>query len=821
MVRHPSRMDPRSMAIFPSPHARAHRRKRRWARRLALGFGGFALLIVVSAAGLLAWLRTSLPQLSGEIRVAGIAGPVEIARDSRGIPRIRAASTRDAYFALGFVHAQDRLFQMDLLRRVGQGRLAEIVGTPGLKSDRLMRTLGLYRRAQSSVASLHGDAFAAYEAYAAGVNAWVSSHRGALPPEYTLLGLDFEPWTVADSMLWGKTIAIMLSHGWRRELLRLKILKRGGAEAIAHLFPPEAKDTPLTVGHLDVVPERTLERLWAAIPHDMVGNGASNAWAVAGARSADGKPILASDPHLAFGTPVLWYLARLEVPQLSLAGATIPGAPIFALGHNGRIAWGVTASYVDTDDLVIEEIDPSDSTRYLAPHGPEPFVERNETIRVRFGRDVKLTVRETRNGPVLDSVIDADLSRAGHVLVLKSTWLDAQDSTGAGFVHANWAKNWSEFKQALSRVVAPVLNFTYADVDGRIGFITAGRIPIRASGDGFMPQHERGRINHWLGFVPFEENPQVYDPPSGAIVNANNRITGATYPYYLSRDWGDRRRARRILDLLGEVAKHSPESMRRIQADVVSLPARELVEKLTRIPAPDAELEPIIAQLSRWDGSMNADRPEPLIYHAWLRVLVERLIVNRMGFQDRYFHANAELVLHLIENHPAWCASGQNSADDPCSALMASALRDALAQLRREFGRDRLRWGAAHQARFDHPVLQRLPLLGALTRLRVEVAGDNYTVNRASMFGEKPNEPFATRHGSGYRAVYPLSDLDRTLAAIATGQSGNPFSTHYDDQLAGWSTTTLWRLAPEARDLTGTRTLRLLPRAVPPSAALE
>jgi penicillin amidase len=809
------------MSIPPSSRRKARAPIRAWLRGAVLSAAALVSVAALGAGGLVAWLRTSLPQTEGRIVVHGIEGTVEIARDGRGVPHIRAVSKLDGYFALGFVHAQDRLFQMDLFRKLGQGRVAEIAGEAGLKSDRMMRTLGLYRRAQADAATLPEDIKAVYEAYAAGVNAAVASRRGALPPEYTLLATDFEPWTVADSVLWGKTLAVLRSHGWRRELLRLRVLRRAGPEALATLFPPGKDDAPATVESIrgDAIPAGALERLWAAIPHEFVGIGASNAWVVAGARSADGRPLLANDPHLEFSAPVLWHLAELETAEFKLAGATIPGAPVFVLGHNRRIAWGATTAYVDTDDVVIERIDPADPKRYLAPGGSERFVERVETIRVRFGADVELVVRETRNGPVLSTLAGIEEAAGDRVLALKATWLEPGDSSAAGFVLGNWAENWAEFKNGLARITAPSVNFTYADVDGNIGFLTAGRIPIRASGDGFMPREGWTGATEWSGAVPFEHHPQLFNPPSGVILNSNNRIADKDYPYYLSRDWADTYRARRIADLVARTDKHSFESTLRIQADVVSLPALELVAKLKQAAAP-AELAPVTERLAKWDGAMAAERPEPLIFHAWLRVLTERLIVARVGFRDRYFHGNAELILHILDHRPAWC--GAVRKDDACGALLTAALREAVADLRRKHGSDlaTLRWGDAHQARFDHPLLGKLPILSAATRLRAAAPGDNYTVNRSAMSGEKPDQPYAARHGAGFRGIYTLSDLDASRVSIATGQSGNPFAREYDNLLADWSALRLWRLA-RGEDPSKLRVLYLLPRSEPPRASIE
>jgi penicillin amidase len=755
----------------------------------------FALALVVLVAGFF-WLRTSLPKTDGEVAVNGLGRSVEIIRDANGVPHIFAANDQDATFALGYVHAQDRLLQMELMRRFGAGRLSEIVGASALRIDRMARTLGMYRRSQMSLKHLKPETRAGLEAYAAGVNAYLATHRGALPLEFQLLGIAPEPWKPADSLVWGRIMATSLATNWRSELLRAYMAQRIGPKTIADLWPPDPADAPITIaGDAGRRTERfkglPLGPILAAIPEAFKG-GASNAWAVSGRHTKTGKPILANDPHLRIGTPILWYLVHIETPKGRRVGATTPGVPTVLLGHNGHIAWGFTNTYADTDDVFIETIDPSNPARYLTPQGPRPFLVRRETIKVKSAKPVTITVRETRHGPVLDGIIGKGWRSAipkGRVLALSAPWLREDDTTADALLALGHARNWSQFKTALRRWTAPPQNITYADVSGNIGLFTPGLIPIRRSGQGYMPADGATGKNDWLGFIPFDELPQTLNPAAGRVVNANNRLTGPGYKYFLSREWGDHFRAARIAKLLAQTAKHDAASMARIQADHFSRMSGEILPLLLKVKATSLRGRSAIARLRRWNRQMDRSRPEPLIFMAWLREMNRALYADELGkLFDGYWGARPKVVRHMLTKATRWCDVVGTPAKESCESRMTHALDRALGDLQTRYGADVAgwRWGRAHFADFRHPVFSFIPVLRDVASLRIPSNGDGYTVNKASPVFRNKRSPFSQRHGPGFRAIYDLADLERSRFVISTGQSGNPFSRHYGDFLRRW-----------------------------------
>jgi penicillin amidase len=769
------------------------RRINKWIGRTLLAAVTIAFVVIV--AGFF-WLRTSLPKTDGVVEVKGLGRSVEIIRDANGIPHIFAANDRDAAFALGYVHAQDRLLQMELMRRFGAGRLAEIVGGPALRVDRMARTLGMYRRAQASIKYLKPETRAGLEAYAAGVNAYLATHSGALPLAFQLLGVTPEPWKPADSLVWGRIMATGLTINWRSEILRAYMAQRIGAKAIPDLWPPDPGDAPITIKSVesrrtDKLNHAVLGAVLAAIP-PALKSGASNAWAVSGRHTKTGKPILANDPHLQIGTPILWYLVHLETPRGHMVGATTPGVPTVLLGHNGHIAWGFTNTYADTDDVFIETVDPSNSGRYLTPDGPRPFVVRKEVIKVKSAKSVTITVRETRHGPILNGIVSERARNAlpkGQVLALAAPWLRENETTADALFALSRARNWQQFKSALRRWTAPPQNITYADVSGTIGLFTPGLIPIRKSGEGYMPGDGASGRNDWSGFIPFDELPHTLNPTSGIIVNANNRLTGPGYKYFLSHEWGDYFRAGRIAKLLRQTAKHDLNSMAKIQADHFSRMSGELLPYLLKVHPTSARGKEAIARLRRWNRQMDRTRPEPLIFMAWLREANRALYADELGkLFDGYWGARPKVVRHMLTTATRWCDVTGTAAKETCDSRMALALERALTDLRKRYGSDasHWRWGQAHYADFRHSVFNFIPLLRDVGNLRIPTNGDGYTVNKASPVFRNERAPFAQRHGPGFRALYDLADLERSRFVISTGQSGNIFSRHYGDFVQRW-----------------------------------
>jgi len=793
------------------------------------------LLLVIGAAlagGAYWYLRQSLPQTTGVMRIAGLDAPVEILRDAYGIPHIYARSADDAYFALGFVHAQDRLWQMEMNRRLAAGRLAEILGPQGLYTDRFMRTLGVRRAAEASFKNLDADSRKSLAAYAAGVNAFLATGR-VLPPEFWILRDTPEPWTPVDSISWTKMMAWDLGDNWKNELLRMSLARTLPVERIGQFLPPYPGDAPQKLPDLHQLyaalgddawrlAEDT-ERVAELLPSWQAEGIGSNNWVVSGARSASGKPLLANDPHLGLSAPPVWYFAQLHAPGMDIIGATFPGVPGVVLGRNTRIAWGFTNTGPDVQDLYLEKLEGEDG--YLTPQGARPFLRLDETIKVRGAPDQKLAVRISRHGPVVSEVLRAaqGLAPRGHVLAFAWTALADDDASVRALFKLGQAHDWTGFLEAARDLGAPQQNIVYADVDGNIGFIAAGRVPVRrpdndllglAPAPGWLAKYD------WSGYIPFDELPRSYNPASGVIVTANNKIVPPGYKRWITSEWQPPYRAERIEELLAAVPKHTVPSFARVQADIVSLPLRELLPRLLATKPRTREAAQALALLARWDGAMASERPEPLIAMAWWRELTRALYADELGeaFRPNWL-PRAEFVANVLagkDGAALWCDDVRTPATETCEQILASSLDAALVDLRRRYGEDMMawRWGAAHVALHEHRPFGRVPWLARWFDITVPSPGGPYTVDvgRSNFFDDE--RPFANRHAPSLRAIYDLADPEASLYIYSGGQSGNPLSPDYRAFSAAWARGEYIRMtADRARlEAAGVRRLTLQPR---------
>ena len=755
---------------------------------------GLLAILLLALFGAFLYLRTSLPKVSGTLSLPGLSAPVEIVRDENAVPHIYAKSTEDALFALGFVHAQERLFQMDFQRRVGAGRLSEVLGSATLETDKFLRTLGVYRVAERTLPNLSAEAQGALAAYSAGVNAFLDERKGALPPEFLILGYEPEPWQPADSLVWLKMMAWDLGGNWDDELLRARLLKVLSPERVAQLWPPYPGDAPVILPDFSALYQKLpLGKLWAESPKPLPPGAGSNNWVLSGKHSVTGAPLLANDPHLALQTPALWYLAHLSAPGLETIGATLPGLPFVVLGRTDRIAWGFTNTGPDTQDLFIEQLDPKNPNRYRIPKGWAELKTRQETIRVKGQANVTLTVRETRHGPLISDVSAgaAEVAGAGYALAFAWTSLRDDDLSVQAGLELNRAQNWNDFTEALRNFHAPQQNIVYADTDGNIGLYAPARVPVRKNGDGLVPVPGWTGKYDWTGFIPFDALPHAYNPPSGQIVTANNKLVPDSYPYFLTKDWAEPYRAERITALLAAQKKHSLGSFSEIQADQLSGMVGDFLPLLLSAQAEGIKAQALQTRLAAWNGVMAAGAPEPLIFSTWYRIFTRLVLEDDLsqdgsstlfedtwGFRPLFFR-------NVIQEQTAWCDNVRTPETETCELLAATALRQTAQELYKLYGDDpqRWHWGDVHYADHDHLVFGQTPL-ARFFNLRVPNGGDAFTVNAARY--AISSEGAAQTSGPGLRAVYDLKDLERSEFIQPTGQSGNVLSSHYRDFLDRW-----------------------------------
>jgi penicillin amidase len=801
-------------------------------------FGVLPVLLLIAGSGGYVHLRRSLPRLDGTVRVAGLGAPVEIMRDVDGIPHIYGQSQADVFLGLGYVHAQDRLWQLEFQRRIGQARLSEWLGSSTLATDRFVRTLGVYRAAQQAWATLPAETKALVDAYAAGINTFLAEGN-SLPPEFTLLrissGIDpaITPWTGPDVLVWAKMMAWDLGGNYTTELLRNELFRAVGAERAEQLLPayPDTGPTIMTATaaggdytELIAAGERVRSLLGVGGPS---GEGlGSNNWVVDGTKSTTGAPLLADDPHLGTRVPSIWYLAHLSAGDFNVIGATLPGLPSVVIGRNNEIAWGVTNVGPDVQDLFRERLDPTG--RFAEFQGRmEPLEVRTETIKVHGQADEVFEVRVSRHGPLISDILNKnnqerppdEQSPPIEPLAFRWTALDPEDRTMIAFLGVNRARNWDEFTKALSNYVAPAQNFVYADRAGNIGYYAPGRYPIRAGGDGALPAEGWSGAHEWTGWIPFDELPHVYNPPEHFIATANNRPVPASYPYFLGRDWAPRYRAERITELLRAKDKLSPDDFAAIQGDRVSLLARDLVPKLLKLVSPQDERQrQAVALLQSWDGNTEGSSAAAAIFEAWLQRLPKAIVGDELGkrvtnqYFGRFSFVGPFLVDTLVDANNPWCDTTTTTALETCANVAEQTLQATLTDLAAQQGGqiDRWRWDRMHLVVFPHQPFDKVAPLRRIFSRSIAQGGDWSTVNVGPF---NFSEPFQQQSIPGYRQIIDLADADGGRFIQAIGQSGNVLSPHYDDYLADWQAVRYrpMRFQAEAVKRAHQATLRLVP----------
>lgn len=756
------------------------------------------LILALLLGAVLAYFYFSTTvQIKGEVRLKGLTGDARVTRDAQGVAHIKASTDQDAVFALGYTHAQDRLWQMEFQRRIGAGRLSEVLGKAALEQDKFLRTWGFYRAAQADLPRLSQRSRTMLEAYSAGVNARIA--QGKLPLEFTILRFKPAPWTPTDSLVWQKMMAFDLNDSWETERDNALLDAKLGRERRKQLEQEAPENGPSILSKADleqsgiqatgetVEPARATTSARAALAaqtlrqlaglenriadlgfQPMVGKG-SNSWVVSGRFTQSGKPILSDDPHLTMSAPSLWYLASLEGKTLKVVGATIPGLPAVVIGRNERIAWGVTNFGNDAQDL------------FLEPAGVA-LTDVEEIIKVKDGPDVRLTVRSSARGPIISEVITGVLQR----VALSWPALQPGDTTLDAFLEINYAQNWTEFRGAMRQYVSPSQNFIYADVDGNIGYIAPGKMPIRAGMDGETPVSSE--VGRWTGFVPFERLPQVYNPPEGFIVTANHKAIPASYPYRLGGEWAAPWRAERILERLSELktrGKITPDDMRSLQMDQKSR-VWELFKAQMLSVTPSSggtkDLETrALEQLRNWDGIMGEKSVPASIFAAWYKELSRMPRDEIADPQFGEYRNNPYFLSQQLEQNGTFCKA---PGIPDCKTLLSSTFKVAIADLERRLGGtvSNWEWGKLHRAEMRHGALNSVQTLREVWTRSSSNGGGFATVNVAGY----DQDTFTQTHGPGYRQVVDLANMNSSSFMIHLGQSGNPLSSHYADLLRPW-----------------------------------
>ncbi len=760
---------------------------------------GLVLIVGILAGAGVWFVRRPWPQVSGTTAIPGLSAPVEVIRDKWGVPHIYAQNEHDLFFAQGYVHAQDRLWQMEFNRRLGSGTLSAALGEATLDADRFLRTIGLRRAAEADWSVLDDDTRAVLEAYATGVNAYIEIHRNRLPLEFTILGVDPAPWTPVDTLAWGKVMSFNLGGNYEFELLRARIIAELGDGAAQQLLPPYADGAPV------IIPPESRSYAWlrgarldgleavANVLGDPDPTWGSNNWVVHGSRTDTGRPLLADDTHLGLNMPSVWYENGLHAGRFDVVGFSFPGVPMVIIGHNSRIAWGVTNLGPDVQDLYLEKLnDPARPTQYEFKGDWQNLEILQEAIEVKDQAPVSLDVLITRHGPIMNDVL-GDLEGA-EPMSLQWTALEGTRLFKAVLL-LNLAPDWEAFRRALSYWDSPSQNFVFADVDGNIGYQSPGKIPMRGPGHaGLVPVPGWTGEYEWQGFIPFDELPSVFNPPTGFVATANNKVVPDDYPYHLAYEWAAPYRAQRITDLLSADDNISLEEIRSIQAQTYSLPAEALRPYVLAVEPEGEPQARALAQLESWDLYNEVDRAGAAVYQVWYWFLVQNTLADELG-EDL---AEEYLGYHYV--HVPMMVDMMTQADSPWfddlttpdvetqDEIVRRSLSNAVGWLSERFGdnTERWRWGRLHTMTFVHQPLGQsgIGILESFFNSKtIPARGDNFTVDAASF---SYSTPFAMNHGASQRFIADMSDLDGSRSIHTTGQSGHLFHPHREDLISLW-----------------------------------
>ena len=791
-------------------------------RGLRIAVGILAVLVVLLAIIALTatiMIRRPFPKTSGRIDVPGLQAEVTVIRDAMGVPHIYAENEADLFFAMGYVHAQDRFWQMEFWRHISLGRISEIAGSATVDSDKFIRTMGWHRIAQDTLAfySENEPAFLqTLEDYSAGVNAYIAQNEGALSVNQTVLGIvnepwEIEPWEPLHTIAWGVVMSDDLSGNWREELRRVRLIEELGVADVETLWPPfPYGNRPVIAPTADqisdleaflAVGDATAAVDWSRVNTDIIGavppNGfalgtesfaGSNNWVVSGEHTESGLPLLANDPHLGIQMPSIWYEIGLHSPTIDVAGFSFAGVPGVIIGHNNDIAWGVTNVGHDTQDLFIERVNPSDPMQYEFEGEWQTFEVIEEVIKVNGGDDVVIDVLVSRHGPIINEIVD------GQEDVLAFQWTaNQQPSRIIQAVYGlNRAKNFDDFRAALQFWDVPAQNFVYADVEGNIGYQMPGLVPIRPVGNGLLPVPGWTGENEWQGYLPFEALPALFNPEQGYIVTANQAVVDEDYPFYLDTNWADGDRGQRINDMIAAAIADGPvtaAAMAEIQFDSRSLMADTYIPLFEGLSSADPDVQAAIERLRGWDRQLRRDSVPAALFEIFYMQLARAVLTDDVG-EENVGSLSGNILFHALADQPdaLWWDDQTTDTVESQEDILLRALANTLAWFKENVGEDsnEWTWGAIHTSTFVSAPLGQSgvgPIEAMVNRGPLPTDGGSSTVN-ANGWGW--GNPAVVRGHVSMRMIVDMSDFDLSLTVIPSGQSGHPFHPHYDDMMQMW-----------------------------------
>ncbi|WP_019241384.1 MULTISPECIES: penicillin acylase family protein [Bacillus] len=755
--------------------------KKRWKKVALWSIGIIIFLFIAALVGANMYVSRSLPQIDGEVKLATLTTQVTVLRDSSGVPHVKAENERDLYIAQGYVQAQDRLFQMDLSRRLASGRLSEVIGEATVEKDKFFRTLGLRRAAEESYNAYTQNGKDVLAWFAEGVNLYMKEaiEDGKLPVEFTILGYEPEKWSEIDSLTIGKYMAFDLGGNWEDQAFRQYLLQTFSKEKAYDLFPSYPKDAPFIISKQELDLQKSFAS--AIVPYEFNG---SNNWVVSGEKTKSGKPLLADDPHLGLATPSVWYQMQLEAPTVNVSGVIFAGIPGIILGHNNKIAWGVTNTGPDVQDLYIEKRNENNQDEYLYMNNWEKAKIVKEPIKVKKQKTIDYQVAITRHGPIISEF--AGESGSNTVLSLRWTALDPSAELEA-VLNMNKAENWQQFEKALEKFNTPAQNFVFASTDGTIAYKANGTIPIRKKGDSMLPVPGWTNEYEWTGFIPYDKLPKVVNPKEGFISTANNKVISDDYPYHISNHWAQPYRQMRIQEFLKSNKQLTAKDMKNLQMDVTNLQAKEFVPQFieTLDEVKDKEMKKALDILEKWDFQDKEEASAPLIFNLWMTKIQNVLFEEQIPEETlKLFNGKRSVVDQLLRNgldkNPGPWINDQGGVEK----LLEKSLKKTLADITDMQGKnmEKWKWGDYHQIRFDHPISSVSPLKYLFnSKGSIPAAGSSVTVQAAAF-----TEEGIVNHGGSWRFVADLSDLTKAEHLVGPGQSGHLKSKWYQDQMEDW-----------------------------------